>query len=46
MGTPTFDVTSVVATLSAIPVTDIGLALLGVAAVAVGFKWIKGMIFG
>lgn len=44
--TPAFDVTSVVSTISSVPLSDIGLALLGLAAVAVGFKWIKAMIFG
>ncbi len=46
MGSPTFDVSTVITTLNAIPLADIGVVMLSLAAVAVGFKWTKAMIFG
>lgn len=44
----TFDVTGAVATLGEVEggLVLIGGVLVGLAAVAVGFNWIKGMIFG
>lgn len=43
-----FDVTEAVATLGGVEsgLVAVGGVIIGLAAVAVGFKWIKGMIFG
>ncbi|MBA1147944.1 hypothetical protein H0Z60_12900 [Ectothiorhodospiraceae bacterium WFHF3C12] len=45
MGT-TFDVTSIVSTIESVPLETVGAAIIGLAVVAMGYKWIKGMIFG
>lgn len=46
MGAAAFDISAVSATLGEIPIQDIGMIMLGLAAFAVGFKWAKAAIFG
>lgn len=47
-GTTGVDITQATATLSAVEgnLVTIGGIMIGLAAVAVGIKWVKGMIFG
>lgn len=44
-GGSTFDVSGAVTAIQGIPIETVGVALLGIAAVAMGFKWLKAMFF-